>query len=58
MDARLLRIRELIDKKEEIDNELAGLLGGGVVVAKPKRGRPRLIEHQPGNGADHAPAEE
>lgn len=28
MDQRLVRIRELIDQKEAIDNELASLIGG------------------------------
>jgi hypothetical protein len=51
VDARLERIRDLIDKREAIDTELSDLFAGGDVAPKPKRGRPR-IEKENGNGAD------
>jgi len=47
MDAKLIRIRELIDQKEAIDTELASLIGD--VPQAPRRGRPRKSES--GNGA-------
>ena len=46
MDARLTRIRELIDQKEAIDAELASLIGG--LPDAPKRGRPKKADT--GNG--------
>jgi hypothetical protein len=41
MDAKLIRIRELIDQKEAIDTELASLIGD---TQAPRRGRPRKAD--------------
>ncbi|MFT4117877.1 hypothetical protein [Bradyrhizobium sp.] len=46
MDQRLVRIRELINQKEAIDTELAGLIGARGEI--PKRGRPRKAEASDG----------
>jgi hypothetical protein len=54
MDARLTRIRELIDQKEAIDTELASLIGD--VQQAPKRGRPRKSDNTNG-AAGHGSAE-
>ena len=48
MDAKLVRIRELIDEKERIDGELDRLLGA---TEPSKRGRPRK-DKTDGNGAE------
>lgn len=48
MDAKLVRIRELIDEKERIDGELDRLLGA---TEPSKRGRPRKDKTE-GNGTD------
>lgn len=50
MDARLTRIRELIDQKEAIDTELASLIGG--LPDAPRRGRPKKTDTGNGNGND------
>lgn len=51
-DAKLARARELITKRDEIDAQLAELLG-----AEPRRGRPRKVrdaEPQPSSGGGAA----
>jgi hypothetical protein len=50
VDARLTRIRELIDQKEAIDTELASLIGG--LPDAPRRGRPKKGDTGNGNGND------
>lgn len=50
MEAKLLRIRELIDDREKIDQELNQLINGG-----PK-GRPLGSKNKPKeNGAEQSP---
>ena len=49
-DAALTRARELIAKRDEIDNELSGLFG---FLDQPKRGRPRKADNKNANGAEH-----
>jgi hypothetical protein len=44
IEEKIARVKTLIQKREEIDAELASLFGGEA----PKRGRPRK---EPGNGA-------
>ena len=41
MDARLLRIKELIEQKEAIDTELESLIGGAPVHLKHLKRPPR-----------------
>ena len=53
MDGKLERIRDLINTKERVDEELQQLLGGGEL---PRRGRPRK-ETNNGSGSER-PAEE
>lgn len=45
MDAKLLKIRDLINEKERIEAELTSLLGGEPV--KKQRGRPRKANGEP-----------
>jgi hypothetical protein len=49
MEPKLIRIRELIDQKEAIDNELATLIGDAPQA--PRRGRPRRGEGLRSGGA-------
>ncbi|AXK81578.1 hypothetical protein DW352_14255 [Pseudolabrys taiwanensis] len=59
MDAKLIRIRELIDQKESIDAELASLIGG--MPDAPRRGRPKKSDNNhsaAGPGLAQAPGGE
>jgi hypothetical protein len=54
MDAKLLRIKELIELKEKTDTELEGLLGGAPL--KPGRARVCSICNGEGHTARSCPS--
>jgi hypothetical protein len=47
LEEKLARVRKLMEQREKIDAELAGMLG---MSTAPKRGRPR--KEQPGSGVE------
>ena len=51
IDEKIARVKTLIQKREEIDAELAEIFG---LAERPKRGRPRKEESTNGDASSHS----